>query len=65
MNGFTLAFAIGGIVSFFIGAYFSATDEVNTGIVFMGLGLVLQVTSLARIKAAKKRAEGRNGGNAR
>ncbi|QIQ85986.1 hypothetical protein [Erythrobacter sp.] len=68
MNGGTLAFALGGIICFFIGAYLSATDQLNLGIVFMGVGLFFQVTSLARIKAEKKRAASaaseRDGGNA-
>lgn len=68
MNGGTLAFALGGIICFFIGAYLSATDAINLGIVFMGVGLFLQVASLARIKAEKKRAaraaSERDGGNA-
>jgi len=69
MNGGTLAFALGGIVCFFIGAWLSATEQMYLGVFFMGVGLFLQVTSLARIKAEKKRAADaaseRNGGNAR
>ena len=68
MNGGTLAFALGGIICFFIGAYLSATDELYTGIFFMGVGLFFQVTSLVRIKAEKKRAASaaseRDGSNA-
>ncbi|AOL23433.1 hypothetical protein Ga0102493_112418 [Erythrobacter litoralis] len=56
MNGGTLAFALGGIICFFIGAYLSATEQLYLGIFFMGVGLVFQVASLARIKAEKKRA---------
>ncbi|KPP96616.1 hypothetical protein [Erythrobacter sp. HL-111] len=68
MNGGTLAFALGGIICFFIGAYLSATGDLYLGIFFMGVGLFFQVASLARIKAEKKRAAEaageRNGDNA-
>ncbi|WP_252257901.1 hypothetical protein [Erythrobacter aurantius] len=55
MDGGVIALAMGGLINFGVGAYFSATGEVNMGIVFMAIGLALQVLSLARIKKLKKK----------
>ncbi|MEE4153920.1 MAG: hypothetical protein V2I27_07145 [Erythrobacter sp.] len=53
MNGMTLALAGSGLIGFALGAYFSATGELETGVVLMGLGLVFQVISLARLRRAR------------
>jgi Zn-dependent membrane protease YugP len=53
MNGVTLAFAILGLTGFAFGAVLSATGQVETGVILMGLGLVFQVISLVRLKRAK------------
>jgi Zn-dependent membrane protease YugP len=51
----TLAFAGAGLTGFALGAYFSATGQLETGVILMGLGLVFQVISLVRLKRAKQR----------
>jgi hypothetical protein len=55
MGAATISIAIGGLINFAVGAYFSATGELALGITFMALGLVLQVLSLARIRQLKKK----------
>ena len=55
MDGGVISLAMGGLINFGVGAYFSATGELNMGIGFMAFGLVLQVLSLARIKSLKKK----------
>jgi len=62
MDGAVIALATGGLINFGVGAYFSATGEVNLGIVFMGVGLALQVLSLARIKSLKKKRNSSDAG---
>jgi hypothetical protein len=58
MDRLVIFFAMGGLINFGVGAFLSATGEINTGIVLMALGLVLQVLSLSRIKKLKKQGQG-------
>ena len=53
MNPLTLLLAILGLTGFAAGAVLSATGQLEMGVVLMGLGLVFQVISLARLKRAK------------
>lgn len=55
MDGGVIVLAMGGLINFGVGAYFSATGEMTMGVVFMGAGLALQVLSLVRIKMLKKK----------
>jgi hypothetical protein len=55
MDGAVISLAMGGLINFGVGAYFSATGELPMGITFMAIGLALQVLSLARIKQLKKK----------
>lgn len=57
LDGGTVSLAMGGLINFGVGAYFSATGEVPMGIIFMAIGLVLQVLSLARIKSLRKKGQ--------
>jgi len=61
MNALTLLLAILGLAGFAWGAALSATGSGPAGPALMGLGLVLQVMSLVRLR----RAKARNRGNAR
>ena len=61
MNPLTLALAVLGLTGFALGAVLTATGQLNLGVILMGLGLVFQVISLARIKRAKQR-DGSNAG---
>ncbi|MBI1401762.1 MAG: hypothetical protein GC147_00930 [Porphyrobacter sp.] len=55
MNPLTLLVAILGLTGFAAGAFFSATGKLEMGVVLMGMGLVFQVISLARLKRAKQK----------
>ncbi len=64
MNAVTLAFAILGLSGFALGAMLSATGQMNTGVILMGLGLAFQVVSLVRLKRAKAKANNEGRSNA-
>ena len=64
MNPVTLALAILGLTGFALGAVLSATGQLEMGVILMGLGLVFQVISLARLKRAKARANNEVSSNA-
>jgi Zn-dependent membrane protease YugP len=55
MNAVTLLLAILGLTGFALGAVLSATGQLETGVILMGLGLVFQVISLVRLKRAKQK----------
>jgi Zn-dependent membrane protease YugP len=61
MNPVTLLLAILGLGGFALGAILTVTGPLEMGVIVMGLGLVFQVISLARIKRAKQR-DGSNAG---
>jgi hypothetical protein len=54
MNPVTLALAGAGLTGFALGVFYSATGRLETGVVLMGLALVMQVTALVRLKRAKR-----------
>ena len=64
MNPVTLALAILGLTGFALGAVLSATGRLEMGVILMGLGLVFQVISLARLKRAKATANNEGSSNA-
>jgi Zn-dependent membrane protease YugP len=64
MNPVTLALAILGLTGFALGAVLSATGQLEMGVILMGLGLVFQVISLARLKRAKATANNEGTSNA-
>ena len=64
MNPVTLALAILGLTGFALGAVLSATGQLEMGVILMGLGLVFQVISLARLKRAKVTANNEGSSNA-
>jgi Zn-dependent membrane protease YugP len=64
MNPVTLALAILGLTGFALGAVLSATGQLEMGVILMGLGLVFQVISLARLKRAKATANNEGSSNA-
>ncbi|WP_066533009.1 hypothetical protein [Erythrobacter sp. CCH5-A1] len=53
MNPLTLLLAILGLTGFALGAVLTATGPLELGVIIMGLGLVFQTISLARIRRAK------------
>lgn len=53
MNPVTLLLAILGLTGFALGAVLTATGPLEMGVIIMGLGLVFQTISLARIRRAK------------
>jgi Zn-dependent membrane protease YugP len=53
MNPLTLALAVLGLTGFALGAVLTATEQLNLGVILMGLGLMFQVISLVRLKRAK------------
>jgi Zn-dependent membrane protease YugP len=55
MNPVTLLLAILGLTGFALGAVLTATGALEAGAIIMGLGLVFQTISLARIRRAKAR----------
>ena len=55
MDRVILVLAMGGLVNFAFGAYFSATGELPMGIGFMAFGLLLQVLSLVRIRSLRNK----------
>jgi Zn-dependent membrane protease YugP len=55
MNPVTLLLAILGLTGFALGAVLTATGPLAMGVIIMGLGLVFQTISLARIRRAKAR----------
>lgn len=57
MNGAVASLAMGGLINFAVGAYFSATGELPLGITFMAIGLALQVLSLLWIRRLKKKGQ--------
>jgi len=65
MNGLTLLFAILGLTGFAGGAVLSVIGPKEMGVILMGLGLIFQVTSLVRIRRAKKMANEEGSSNAR
>ena len=64
MNPVTLLLAILGLSGFALGAVLSATGRLEMGVILMGLGLVFQVISLARLKRAKATANNEGSSNA-
>jgi hypothetical protein len=58
MSALTLLLAILGLAGFAWGAALSATGPGPVGAALMGLGLVLQVMSLVRLRRAKARDRG-------
>ena len=64
MNGLTLLFAILGLTGFAGGAVLSVIGPKEMGVILMGLGLVFQVISLARLKRAKATANNEGSSNA-
>ncbi|MEO0461947.1 MAG: hypothetical protein AAF127_02380 [Pseudomonadota bacterium] len=55
MDGGVVALAMGGLINFGAGAYIAATGATPMGVVFMAIGLVLQVLALVRIKSLKNK----------
>ena len=57
MSPVTLLLAVLGLTGFALGAVLTVTGPVKMGLILMGLGLVFQVVSLARIKRAKQQGK--------
>jgi hypothetical protein len=62
MSGATILYLIAGFACFGVGAYLAATNERQTGIVLMGMGLIFQVLTLRQLKLAKKKGGSDAGG---
>jgi Zn-dependent membrane protease YugP len=57
MNGAVLALMIAGLVGFGAGAYLAATGSREVGIILMGGGLLFQVLTLRKLRAAKEQGK--------
>ncbi|MDA0819727.1 MAG: hypothetical protein O3C52_06150 [Proteobacteria bacterium] len=57
MNGAVLALMIAGLVGYGAGAYLAATGSREVGITLMGGGLLFQVLTLRRLRAAKEQGK--------
>ena len=49
----TIALIIAGLLGFALGAYFAANVARELGVVFMGIGLVMQALALRQLRIAR------------